>query len=242
MPSRRSSDTDLRVVAHRPRRERIIAAGIVVGALALGALGYVLGLQQGADERDAALLELDVLTEDHRALRDEHARMERQLNDERLARQVRGVSSDEVRDTLTEQASTIARLEEQIRFYENLMAGDGDGELQIAELELLERLDGRGVRFQLLLVRAADRREEVTGHVRLRVVGARDGEPAVLSGEMLGTDLDAPIPFRFRYFQRLAGEIRLPEGFVPQGVEIVATSEDDGFNLQRTFSWELQEA
>ncbi|MCH2100193.1 MAG: hypothetical protein MK142_17570, partial [Pseudomonadales bacterium] len=62
------------------------------------------------------------------------------------------------------------------------------------------------------------------------------------TGAVLGADLVEPMPFRFRYFQRLAGAILLPDGFVPEGVEIVARSDaEEGFRLQRTFNWELQE-
>ncbi len=242
MPSPRTPHHDLRVLPHEPGRERLIVAAAVVAVMLTSLLGYWLGGRHAAGDRDAALRELDVLGEEYRDLRAENARLEQSLGDERLAREVGGVFSEEVRATLSEQASRIAALEEQLRFYRNLMAGGDEGELQIADLELLERLDGQGVRFRLLLVQAADRRDEIAGHVEVRVVGARDGQSEVLSGSELGGDLEGPMPFKFRYFQRLAGEIRLPQGFEPQGVEIVARSEDgEGFRLQRTFNWELQE-
>jgi hypothetical protein len=242
MPSSRTPAHDLRVVPHRPERERVLV-GVACGAVVFAALiGWWMGGRYAADARDAALRELDVLGEEYRTLRRENGRLEQELGDERLAREVGGVFSEEVRDTLSEQASQIAALEDQIRFYRNLMAGGEAGELQIADLELLERLDGRGVRFRLLLVQAADSRDEIAGHVEVRVVGARDGRSEVLTGVELGGDLEAPLPFRFRYFQRLAGEIRLPQGFEPQGVEIVARSDsDEDVQLQRTFNWELQE-
>lgn len=242
MPSPRTPAHDLHVVPHRPERDRALLLVAVVGVLVAAALGYWLGGRSAATDRDAALRELDVLGEEYRTLRSENARLEQSLGDERLAREVGGVFSEQVRDTLAEQAEQIAALEEQIRFYRNLMTGGEEGDLQIADLELLERLDGRGVRFRLLLVQSAERRDEIEGFVEVRVVGSRDGQSEVLTGAALGADLEAPVPFRFRYFQRLAGEIRLPEGFEPEGVEVVVRSEtEDGFRLQRTFDWELQE-
>ena len=242
MPSTRTPAHDLRVVAHGPERDRVLLAAAVAAVLLAGLGGFWLGGRGVTEERDAALRELDVLGAEYTALRARNARLEQSLGDERLAREVGGVFSEQVRSTLAEQASRIAALEEQLRFYRNLMTGSEEDELQIADLELLERLDGRGVRFRLLLVQSAERRDEIAGHVEVRVVGARDGRPEVLSGAVLGTDLEAPVPFRFRYFQRLAGELRIPEGFVPEGVEIVASSDaGDGFRLQRTFTWELRE-
>lgn len=242
MPSPRTPADDLRVVPHRPERDRARLVAAVAGVLVAAALGYWLGSSRAVAGAESAVRELRVLGEEYQALLAENGRLEQALGDERLAREVGGVFSDEVRDTLAEQAGEIAALEEQIRFYRNLMAGDEDGDLQIADLELLERLDGQGVRFRLLLVQSAERRDEIAGLVEVRVAGAQDGRPEMLSGAALGADLEAPVPFRFRYFQRLAGEIRLPEGFVPEGVEVVVRSEADGeFRLQRTFDWELQE-
>ena len=242
MPSKRTPAHDLQVVSHRPDRDRTLLLIALAGVVVAAVLGYWWGSRSAAAERDAAVRELDVLGQEYQALVAESARLDQALGDERLAREVGGVFSEQVRDTLSEQADQIAALEEQIRFYRNLMAGSEEGDLQIADLELLERLDGRGVRFRLLLVQSADRRDEIAGLVEVRVVGMRGGQSEVLTGEALGADLEAPVPFRFRYFQRLAGEIRLPEGFAPEGVEVVVRAEaEDGFRLQRTFDWELQE-
>jgi hypothetical protein len=147
-----------------------------------------------------------------------------------------------VRETLGEQAGRIIELEDELRFYRKLMTSDGKaGSIEISDFELTRRLDGTGVRFRLLLVQAADRRDEVSGQVELRIRGERAGKKATLSGTAIGRPAQA-MPFRFRYFQNLAGEIELPEGFVPEGVEIIARAEGrDGFELQRQFSWALQE-
>ncbi len=242
MPAPRTPTYDLRVVAHRPDRDRFVIAAAVAASLLAALIGFWMGGALARDDRDAALRELDILGEEYGALSRRHAALEQALGDERLAREVGGVFSQQVRGTLADQAAQIASLEEQIRFYRNLMAGSEEGELQIADLELLQRLDGRGVRFRLLLVQSADRRDEIAGRIEVRVVGAREGQAEVLTGAVLGADLVEPMPFRFRYFQRLAGAILLPDGFVPEGVEIVARSDaEEGFRLQRTFNWELQE-
>ena len=242
MNASRTPAHNLRVVPHRPARDRFLLVAAAASVLLAGAIGFWAGTLSAADARDAALRELALVSDEYRDLRGQYTYLERELGDERLARQVGGVFSDQVRDTLGEQSSRIRELEEQIRFYRNLMAGTDEGELQIADLELLQRLDGRGVRFRLLLVQASDRRNEITGFVDVRIIGLRGGKQEVLSGAVMGHDLDSPMPIRFRYFQRLAGEIRLPADFEPQGVEVIARSgDDDGFNLQRTFSWALQE-
>ncbi len=150
---------------------------------------------------------------------------------------------ERVRSTIADQAARISELEDEVRFYRNLMASEQNAEsMRIARLELLPRLDGSGVRFRLLLVQSADQSKEVSGHVELNVLGARGGRPETLAGPVLGSAGPYPIPFRFRYFQDVAGEFDLPEDFEPQSVQIVARPAGrDDFRLERTFTWQIQE-
>lgn len=218
----------------------LVAAAVVCCVVAV--LAFALGRYLAGAEQAAAVAELAALKSREQALVAERDELGRQLSDERLGRDLELASRILVRDTLGEQAGRIIELEDELRFYRKLMASDGKaGSIEISDFELTRRLDGTGVRFRVLLVQAADRRDEVSGHVELRVRGERAGEVATLSGSAIGRPAER-MPFRFRYFQNLAGEIELPEGFVPEGVEITARAEGrDGFELQRQFSWELQE-
>ncbi len=144
---------------------------------------------------------------------------------------------------IADQRERINQLEDEIRFYRELMASEeAPEEVRIARLDLLQRLDGRGVRFRLLLVQSADRHEQVSGRVELRVVGERDGESVALPADALGSVAEYPIPVRFRYFQDVTGELELPQGFRPRGVEVIASAEGpQGWRLERTFAWQVQE-
>lgn len=217
----------------------LCALAVLVAALG----GYLGGRLQMGEQRDAALARLDDLGARHAAVTTERDALERALGDERLAQEMGRSSESHVRATLAEQVERIRALEGELRFYRSLMAGDeAPGRLDIAEFELMRRLEGPGVRFRLLLVQPADPGTEISGRVRIRVFGERDGQREVLSGAELGLEEEGQ-PFRFRYFEDVAGEIELPEGFEPEGVEVVARSEgSDGYELQRRFGWQLQEA
>jgi hypothetical protein len=243
MPRRRTPHHDLRVVHHHPDRERRVLGFCALAVLLAVLAGYLGGRWQMAEQTETAVARLDALSDRHRAVVIERDALQRALSDERLAQEMGRSSESHVRATLAEQVERIRALEGELRFYRSLMAGDeAPGRLDIAEFELMRRLEGPGVRFRLLLVQPADPGTEVSGQVRVRVFGERDGQREVLSGPELGLEQQG-IPFRFRYFQDLAGEIELPEGFEPEGVEVIArTAGSDGFELQRRFGWQLQEA
>ncbi len=246
MSSMRSSSrpppADLAVMPHRPQRERSLLALALCAVILAGLIGWGVGRVQTQARAVTLGSELDALVEQHAALLAERDRLEVVLGEAQVAQRVDTGFDDHVRTTLTEQSARIAALEDEVRFYRNIMAPEADGDgVQIARLELMPRIDGRGVRFRLLLAQSARRREEVSGHVELHVLGERAGSAEVLEVEDIGAGR-YPMPFRFRYFQDLVGEIDLPEGFRPEGVQVIARGAGaDGFRLERTFSWQMQE-
>ena len=178
----------------------------------------------------------------HATLLEQRDELERALGEAQVSQLIGSGFDEHVRGTLLEQSSRIAALEDEVRIYRSIMAAGDEEGIQIARLELIERIDGRGVRFRLLLVQSAEQREEVSGAVELSILGEKDGEASVFEVDRVG-DGGYPMPFRFRYFQDLVGEIELPEGFHPEGIEVVARGAGpDGFRLERTFSWQIQEA
>ncbi|MEE4361837.1 MAG: DUF6776 family protein [Pseudomonadales bacterium] len=217
---------------------------IVAVLFLLTAVGaFQLGSWKAERTHSNAVAELATLVPLHRDLTAERDRLERELSDARLGVAIGTGVDERVRSTLADQAARISDLEDEVRFYRNLMASEQEAEpMRIARLELLPHLSGGGVRFRLLLVQSADQSKEVSGLVELNVLGERDGRQETLTGDRLGAGASYPIPFRFRYFQDVAGEIELPEGFEPQSVQIVARpGGDDEFRLERTFSWQIQE-
>ncbi|MEE4380600.1 MAG: DUF6776 family protein [Pseudomonadales bacterium] len=212
-------------------------------ALLLATGTFFAGRWHAQRAHDGAVAELATLAVRYRDLTAERDRLERELSDARLGLAIGTGVDERVRSTIADQAARISELEDEVRFYRNLMASEQNAEsMRIARLELLPRLDGSGVRFRLLLVQSADQSKEVSGHVELNVLGARGGRPETLAGPVLGSAGPYPIPFRFRYFQDVAGEFDLPEDFEPQSVQIVARPAGrDDFRLERTFTWQIQE-
>ena len=239
---RRPPSFDLTVGSRRRHGDRALtafaAAAVLVAAIAGWAAGYYLG---HADGKQAAR-DLAALDARHRDLQATLEHLEQDLTDARVGQRVAAGFDEQMRIALAEKTARIGVLEDEVRLYRNLMTPGDGSEVRIAGLELSERLDRRGVRFRLLLVQSADQREYVSGRVELVVVGERNGEAAVLEGRFFDGGSDRPLEFRFRYLQDLTGEIELPEGFRPEAVQVVVRGEGrEEFELERTFSWQIQE-
>lgn len=240
--SSRPPPDDLTVTAHRPHRERKLLITGLAAVVIAGMAGWGFGRLQGDSNAEARAAELQSLAVRHAAVLEQRDELERALGEAQVSELVGSGVDEHLRSTLLEQSSRIAALEDEVRIYRSIMAAGEEEGLQIARLELIERIDGRGVRFRLLLVQSGGQREEVSGQVEISVLGEQNGEMAVFEVDRVGDGV-YPMRFQFRYFQDLVGEIELPEGFRPEGIEVVARGAGpDGFLLERTFSWQMQEA
>ena len=70
----------------------------------------------------------------------------------------------------------------------------------------------------------------------MEVVGRVAGEQQVLPLTELAEVQRYPLPYRFRYFQDLKGDLRLPKGFKPLEVQVSVTGRD-AKQHEQTFAW-----
>ncbi|HEY9120837.1 MAG TPA: DUF6776 family protein, partial [Marinobacter sp.] len=71
-------------------------------------------------------------------------------------------------------------------------------------------------------------------------IGMRNEEKEVIALRDLSDDIDdLGVRFRFRYFQDIEGLLRLPDGFEPLELQVVARAEGSkSSQAERTFDWD----
>lgn len=223
-----------------PNRGRSLFWTVLV-LLLIGAAGW-LGYQAGAHNAGFSLgrtvssqadLEqrLQELQREHESLRAEAARYQRASQIDRLAaEQVRG----ELR-ALQEERSALTK---KVTFLNSLISGEVSA-LQVSKVKLSSRGEEQeAVQFAFLVSKRAKDDEKVVGRVKVRVAGKLAGKAATLKGKQLG--LNGSIKMGFRHFQKVEGELRLPEGFVP--AELVVIVEPDGAKFkqfEQRVKWKL---
>lgn len=226
------SSTDLRVVVHRPFYRMAIAIGLLALVAATLAGGLLLGRHLGQLDADY-LAALESIKESDAS---RIAQLNRDLIDARLAYEVDSQALTALRLDLEETHAQMAKLQEEVTFYRSLMSpGRMAKGLQIAAFETLPLASGANS-YHLLLTQVASRRSWMTGRVKIEVSGDTQSGPQVLPLTELASIPEYPLKFRFRYFQDLRGELRMPDGFSPRQVEV--TVERSGQKpVKRTFPW-----
>ena len=138
----------------------------------------------------------------------------------------------------------ITELEEAVAFYRGVMSPSKNVRgLRIARLNLNATKDDRRFRYKFILTQVAENSRYIEGKVVFNVIGIKDGKVESLSYKQLISSKDNKnIKFRFRYFQDIKGELRLPDKFIPERVVVIAESKGKGaVRLEESFNWLIEE-
>ncbi|WP_432468404.1 DUF6776 family protein [Agarivorans sp. Z349TD_8] len=135
-----------------------------------------------------------------------------------------------LKQSLSERNAENSDLNQELMVYRKIMAPEQQaGGLKIEQLHIEPTLSPGYFRVQLLLMQVSRNKRWLSGEVELVVVGSQDQLPNQYSLADLQTTPE-PLSFKFRYFQELNTEIKLPVGFLAERVELKAKLKGDRWN------------
>ncbi|MDX5300168.1 MAG: hypothetical protein LPK85_14595 [Gammaproteobacteria bacterium] len=227
MPAQDSRE--LIVVRYRPgyRLRRVV---ILLGVLVLGVLagmgfvmlagGWVLpwwsesSVQEGAVDTAPVRRFLRAGAEEDN-LRRQLAVLER---GQRIDRQ----ALEQAKQTLATLESELAQARAEAALYKAILSPEaGQAGLQVYRADIVPSSTAAGTyTYRIVLAQFGDVRQDAQGRLQLSIEGMGEGgQPLPLSA--VSSPKMEDIPFQFRYFQDISGQISLPEGFVPRALHMV---------------------
>jgi hypothetical protein len=122
----------------------------------------------------------------------------------------------------------ISELKEELEFYRGIVAATKHGSgLRIQGLRLTATSEERQYHYQLVLTNM-DKDDKVTsGKVAMNVDGRLGGAPQTLDFAAVAETGADTLAFKFKHFQRLEGNLRVPSGFDPARVGVSVQLEGD---------------
>lgn len=229
-----------------------IVAGLLIGVLLGGAVGYGYALRQ-ARPPDALVISTQQAEAQAEAMRQQNAQLrytqsqldtaDGELVIERSARQ-------ELETQLRVAQAEIGRVRDQLAFYEQLLPAGPEGSVDIRGVQI-DR-EGGGLRYKVLLMRSGrNGGTPFAGALRFQATGVLKGEtvtvdlapmqvkaetgPVTTTGE---TTTAASLALQFDQYQRSQGILAVPEGFVPESVT-VSVLEGETVRASRSVKLEL---
>ncbi|MAV76322.1 MAG: hypothetical protein CL691_06845 [Cellvibrionales bacterium] len=205
------------------------------------AVGFYLSYRIGLSESHRLRAENASLNEAVAQLYSDLAQARQRAVSADKAEEIARLANEEVRLSLLTYGQEIADLEADIAFYRGLMAPDelANG-LAIHDFYLSYEDDTDFYHYTAILTQSTIKHSVLKGSVmmELLVQGSHDTERITFS-DLPGFTDSMPARLRFRFFQRLQGQFKLPQELQP--VSIVLIAETNGKNPQkvsRSFQWQ----
>ncbi len=155
----------------------------------------------------------------------------------------RNINWEAYKDVETSLANLQEKIQEQgdaIAFYRGIISpADGQRGLRVQDLRLRKGKDDRQYHVKLVLVQVMQHDRSVKGEVSFSLEGAQDGVAATYDLEQLvPADEASNWPFSFRYFQNFDRQLILPEGFLPERINIEVRSRTKSIaSVKQSFLW-----
>lgn len=235
------ADEELVVVRRRPaaeRRKQLLTA-IIAGVLLIivAFTGY------GVSRLHIELLQRknSKLSIEFEETRENLMDVRRELAQIRVGADIDRRATEEAQHTIRSLEETLADQQEELAFYKGMMAPDErEKGINIRSWTVSPAAVENSFQFQLIVQQLAKVHRLLKGSVRVSVVGWREGQQKVYALSDLSQQLtDQKIKLRFKYFQVIEGELKLPPGFTPQRVDIIAESVGkNSMKLSRSYNWQ----
>ena len=213
----------------RFRRGPVIAGIAVTTALVLGGWGLWRVLAGGAgDEATPAQL---------RAQLRRIESLEQQVATLSRSDQISRDANRDLQATLSERDEEIAGLRADVAFYERFVGATAQRRgLSVHELTLQPQ-DEQAWHFTATLTQNLNRGAVNAGRLLVSVEGTEAGKLRRLAWSDLRQQPNAPgVPYSFKYFQQVEGDLLLPPGFKPVRV-IARVVPQGGAAVEQSFPW-----
>jgi len=213
---------------------------IAVAVLAGGYLVFEMGrLRAGYNVVEASIDKQELreviggLEDQIVGLKQEIALLETHREIDREAYKVVEANLAELQRKIQEQSDAIA-------FYRGIVSPkDGGRGLRVQDLKLTQGKDDRHYHLRLVLVQTLQHDRTVKGEVGFSLDGMQDGTAMTYQLEsLLPEEANSSWPFSFRYFQDFDRDLVLPDGFVPEKVNVEVVSQTKSIaSVKQSFDW-----
>ena len=225
------------VTRRHPKYYQFVMLGVSLIALFFLVLGYLAGtkstakniislVQNESAEEMVSISIYNVLESEAAVLRTQSA--------------VNQAALIQLRDDLSNRDSRISELETNLSFFRSLMVSGKLAEgIGMQPIEIIDLGDARHFAFRIIVQQQAKKHNLVKGTLTANIYGVRKGQFESHTLAALSQDLKQDIiPLRFRYFQKIKGQLKLPEGFTPQGIDaVVRSSSPSRVTVEKKWPW-----
>jgi cell division protein FtsB len=238
MANRKAQDK-LIVVKHKPGIKRKRRLMFITGLLVMGAACFWLGEFQSRYLHQQTLAKLNALSIEYSALKESDAQLRQQVANLESGRAIDGLAKQEIQEIIHSHKAEISQLETDVSFYQQIMAPSNNTKgLQVQKVELKAGTVKNHFVYKIVLAQVADNKAYVQGLVAVNLIGLEDDKKKIIPLRDISKEEELGLKFKFKYFQEFSGELVVPDGLVPENIQVVAQSKGKkASRIEQSFEW-----
>jgi len=145
--------------------------------------------------------------------------------------QITGEAYGELKNALMQCDANIETVRHELAFYRSIISPeDGYSGLKIHDVEI-DRIEENSFSVTAVLLQSIEHDETVAGEIYMEVVSGDDDQVIGRWPETGGK------PFDLRYFEKITGQIDLPDNIVAQRIHVVVNPDGKSEDIDRWYSW-----
>lgn len=230
----------LQIVAYNPWQRFWRRLLVLLLIVLLAGAGYGYGRWEDWNRLRTAESSVDGLREQAQGQAGEITELRRQLAVARSSSDVDRQAYREMQQTVENLNARIAQLENEVAFYTRVMApGDVDQGLRVDTWQLQPGNQERVYDYKLVITQVTNNNTYIQGRALVNLIGRKGQTQVAIPLKDVSPQVDdLSIRFRFRFFQNVVGQVRLPENFKPEKVEVILQSiGDKAMRVEKEFDW-----
>lgn len=241
-----SKQYSMMVVPHRPYLKILLIFGLSFTFLLTVIGSFLLGRYYSIEGNGSNTFEQKNYKLEYQAKLAEASKLEQQVANLRLATEVDRKANEEVRAQVVELKNQLAEMEQDNTFYRSLMRPNASDQGLIVDPPSVVALAGSVNKYQYKVVikQIVAQHRLLSGHLEFEILGRQDEVLRKLALKDISDAVNVEqLKLRFKYFQRIEGEMVLPEGFVPERIQLkVVVQRPKKAVVEKKFGWLVKES
>ena len=166
--------------------------------------------------------------------------LRQQLANSERARVIDKQAYANINDSLESMQNEISELKEEVAFYRGIVAPQEAGQgVRVQNLQIVANGGEHAYSYKLVLVQTLKDAVITRGAVTVTVQGLLNQAQKEYSFKELSGKNDESEKFRFKYFEKMEGDIILPSDFIPTRVVAhVAVASPKRSEVEKVFAWQ----
>ena len=230
-----------KIVQYSPTNFWMIVFLIIVIICVSAGYSYTLGLKQGGWNKNVTVQEIEKL----RQLTTSKDSLIEDLNKKLIIAQQDSKVDKETLNEMINQTETVRRdfaiLKKELAFYQGIISPKTtEIGLHIHSLKIFALPEKRTFQYKLMLTQAQKKVKTAIGKVLLSIDGMQGSKPVILKMSTFSKEYAGGHVYKFKYFQKFEGIIKLPENYVSKIVSVTLKPKYGKKVVKKEFDWPIK--